>query len=512
MVESSIGAVYGLLGDAATWRYLFHLGILEEAAKGVLAAHVSAYSRTVQAANAAYEGRAAMRDCGGAVAAELGPLERRLAYRFRGDMPALRRTGRCALLDCALTHASYCSVDQNLALPSYQARAPRSAPEIAQSSTDVECWVWCEGQVLEFLGDSVLDFLVMRYLFHSRVHASAGRLTDERTYAVRNERLAQVAVQLGLAKYMRHGSRLLFSDITEFSRDVARAAEESAQKHHQASAARTTSLTARIFPYIPVNINISARFLLFPSGSARSGGGPAKGARSRATRLALTPLRRRGGLRLRTRGDLGGRARQVLADLVEAVAGAVLVDSGFDVERVWRVFGPLLAHSDVFRKDAWVELHEQCHKMHREVEFEAVVGANGVKRGRGEDADGEEDEEAEAGDPAVGLELREGLVEAWEEGGEEAEAEAEAEARAVEAADAAAIWEDWRVERERAQHVVRIRVDGQPVAEGTGTRLLLAKRRAAARVLPWSRKLYSEWQAQQALSDVALSRTAHLRS
>lgn len=36
----------------------------------------------------------------------------------------------------------------------------------------------------------------------------------------------------------------------------------------------------------------------------------------------------------------------------EAVAGAVMVDSGFDVEATWGVFQRLLQHSDLFRKCA----------------------------------------------------------------------------------------------------------------------------------------------------------------
>jgi dsRNA-specific ribonuclease len=171
------------------------------------------------------------------------------------------RTGRLALLDEALTHASAC------------AAAPAGAPAAAAPAY----------QRLEFLGDAALDYLVMRALFSRTARAncskplSAGQLSELRAAAVNNETLAGRAAALRLGAHLRHGSTALHADVLRY----ATARQEAAQQGHAA----------------------------YGSGDAP--------------------------------------APKVLADAFEAVVGAVLLDSGLDLDALWHVLAPLMALDDV---------------------------------------------------------------------------------------------------------------------------------------------------------------------
>ncbi|PPR87215.1 hypothetical protein GOBAR_AA33473 [Gossypium barbadense] len=71
---------------------------------------------------------------------------------------------------------------------------------------------------LEFLGDSVLDLLITRYLYCNHTAIDSGELTDLRSASVSNETFAQVAVRNGLHKHFRHCSTLLLDQISEYVR------------------------------------------------------------------------------------------------------------------------------------------------------------------------------------------------------------------------------------------------------------------------------------------------------
>ncbi|ORY53275.1 ribonuclease III [Rhizoclosmatium globosum] len=93
----------------------------------------------------------------------LEKLESRIGYKFRNEKLASQ----------AMTHQSY-----SLNLPSYEA--------------------------LEFLGDAVLDWIVMQYLFHTYSTLSPDKLTDLRQAAVNNESFCRLAVSIGLQEHLRH--------------------------------------------------------------------------------------------------------------------------------------------------------------------------------------------------------------------------------------------------------------------------------------------------------------------
>ncbi|KAK5773170.1 hypothetical protein PVK06_049475 [Gossypium arboreum] len=73
-------------------------------------------------------------------------------------------------------------------------------------------------QRLEFLGDSVLDLLITRYLYCNHTDIDSGELTDLRSASVSNETFAQVAVRNDLHKHLRHCSPLLLDQISEYAR------------------------------------------------------------------------------------------------------------------------------------------------------------------------------------------------------------------------------------------------------------------------------------------------------
>src|SRR5512143_2070780 len=84
------------------------------------------------------------------------------------------------LLKRALTHSSYLNEHPEL---------PREA----------------DNERLEFLGDSVLDFVVAEYLFQHYPEFAEGRLTSIRAALVRMESLSEYANQLGLGTEVRLG-------------------------------------------------------------------------------------------------------------------------------------------------------------------------------------------------------------------------------------------------------------------------------------------------------------------
>lgn len=102
--------------------------------------------------------------------AQLHELEAALNYRFK-DL---------ALLDRALTHKSFAH-EQNgpdrSGIPDYEA--------------------------LEFLGDSILGFIVAEFLFLTYGRLSEGQLTKIRSHLVSTRQLHQVSARLGLGRYLR---------------------------------------------------------------------------------------------------------------------------------------------------------------------------------------------------------------------------------------------------------------------------------------------------------------------
>lgn len=122
-------------------------------------------------------------------------------------------------------------------------------------------------QRLEFLGDSVLDVLITRYLYETYKDIDPGELTDLRSASVSNENFAQTAVRRDLQPHLQHCSGLLLSQITEYVKSFSE-----------------------------------------PNSTTKSVHGP-----------------------------------KALGDMVESIAGAVLIDTKLNLDEVWRIFEPLLS-------------------------------------------------------------------------------------------------------------------------------------------------------------------------
>jgi ribonuclease-3 len=98
----------------------------------------------------------------------LSSLEKKLGYKFRN----------IELLQHALTHKTY----------AFEADMPLEYNER-----------------LEFLGDSILNFVIAEQLYRSNKYFSEGELTRRRSFGVNNRFLADIAIKLNLGEYLLLG-------------------------------------------------------------------------------------------------------------------------------------------------------------------------------------------------------------------------------------------------------------------------------------------------------------------
>ncbi len=98
----------------------------------------------------------------------IASLEDRLGYRFSNK----------ELLTTALTHKTF----------AFEAQMPLEYNER-----------------LEFLGDSILNFVIAEQLYHSNRYFSEGELTRRRANQVNNTLLADIAVRLGIGPFLLLG-------------------------------------------------------------------------------------------------------------------------------------------------------------------------------------------------------------------------------------------------------------------------------------------------------------------
>ncbi|TPX32894.1 hypothetical protein SmJEL517_g04048 [Synchytrium microbalum] len=140
---------------------------------------------------------------------------------------------------------------------------------------------------LEFLGDALLDWIVTRYFFNSYTHLDAGRLSDLRAATVNNDSFSLLAVELDFHKYVIHSSAGAKRDIDT---------------------------------YLDYLSKLEASGGFVGSGSTITVASIVAGAHGS-----------------------GFTAPKILGDLFESVAGAILVDSGWDLEGTWNVVKPLMS-------------------------------------------------------------------------------------------------------------------------------------------------------------------------
>jgi ribonuclease-3 len=118
----------------------------------------------------------------------LKPLEKLLGYTFKNTQ----------LLTTSLTHKTY----------AFEALTPIEYNER-----------------LEFLGDSILNFIVTETLYQSNQYFSEGELTRRRAQSVNNNVLADVAVRLGIGPYLLLGKGELKQEGAKNRTNLANALE-----------------------------------------------------------------------------------------------------------------------------------------------------------------------------------------------------------------------------------------------------------------------------------------------
>ncbi|XP_040942410.1 endoribonuclease Dicer homolog 2 isoform X3 [Gossypium hirsutum] len=165
-------------------------------------------------------------------------------------------------------------------------------------------------QRLEFLGDSVLDYLITRHLYNKYPGISPGLLTDLRSASVNNNCYALSAVKAGLHKHILQSSQKLYKHIKE---------------------------TVESFQELSLDCT-------FGWESEKS-------------------------------------FPKVLGDVMESLAGAIFVDSGYNKETVFRSIRPLLEPLitlETMTVHPVKELNELCQKKHYERRKPIVSHGNGV--------------------------------------------------------------------------------------------------------------------------------------
>ncbi|KAF2286426.1 hypothetical protein GH714_016865 [Hevea brasiliensis] len=165
-------------------------------------------------------------------------------------------------------------------------------------------------QRLEFLGDSVLDYLITVYLYEKYPGMSPGLLTDMRSASVNNDCYAFSAVREGLHKHILHLSQILHKDIAVAVENFENCSSESTFGWES---------------------DVS-----FP---------------------------------------------KVLGDVIESLAGAIFVDSGYDKEVVFQSIKPLLEPlitPETLKLHPARELNELCQVQHFEERKPVSSRSNGM--------------------------------------------------------------------------------------------------------------------------------------
>ncbi|XP_055335150.1 LOW QUALITY PROTEIN: endoribonuclease Dicer-like [Paramacrobiotus metropolitanus] len=145
-------------------------------------------------------------------------------------------------------------------------------------------------QRLEFLGDSILDYLVTRHIYEADKTLNPGKLTDLRMALVNNKTFAKLAVKYGYHHCIRYHAPKIFSLISRFAEEVKKAD-----------------------PDVEV-LKASDVYAGFDDDEEE--------AHTDIYEAAETP--------------------KVLGDIFESVAGAIFLDSGLSLDAVWKVYYNLM--------------------------------------------------------------------------------------------------------------------------------------------------------------------------
>lgn len=158
-------------------------------------------------------------------------------------------------------------------------------------------------EVLEFLGDAVLDYLVTIYIYSS-TEADPGKLTDIRSALVCNNMFASLLVDAGLNPFILHSSPLIQSKINSYLDDKANVS------HIEDYVERNNQLINETEP----------------------------------PELEMVEV------------------PKILGDVLEALVGAVYIDSGHDLFTVWKIYRRLCPQLDAVVENPPGNIKDVLHK------------------------------------------------------------------------------------------------------------------------------------------------------
>jgi len=239
---------------------------------------------------------------------------------------------------------------------------------------------------LEFLGDATLDWILQRFFFLTYPSASAAELSELRQAAVNNESLARLSIGLGYHYYLMHHSVNLQNEITmyidmlEKKKTISQNQDNNTKTTNSTTNANNTNNNPNNNQEDSSNQNKSKNKNKKNS-TKNNNNSDNKNSNNNSNNKKGTNIVNSSNSNPKLNSFTANVAAQhplqstyegpkVLGDLFEAVIGAVLVDSNYNVTTVWRVFRPLL--SDFLDKHASPEnlnqstvrsVHEYCQKL-----------------------------------------------------------------------------------------------------------------------------------------------------
>ncbi|KAF9968829.1 hypothetical protein BGZ73_009122, partial [Actinomortierella ambigua] len=188
----------------------------------------------------------------------------------------------------------------------YKFRNPMLFLEAMTHASSMQSEVACY-QRLEFLGDAVLDFLVVRQYYDMHPDADPGTIVMAKDNSVSNRILGALAIEMGLYRYLDQSSSGLMSTVANA---VVIVEEFKANQALRRSEAGDVSMASEDRGRLA---NLYSKMALTPEEQAEEF--------SFWLNIAVP---------------------KVLGDLVESTIGAVFVDSGFDYEVVCALFQRLI--------------------------------------------------------------------------------------------------------------------------------------------------------------------------
>ncbi|MCO5573907.1 hypothetical protein L7F22_027682 [Adiantum nelumboides] len=226
-------------------------------------------------------------------------------------------------------------------------------------------------QRLEFLGDSVLDFLITQHLYREFKNSKPGELTDLRSTIVSNESFARIVVERELYSHLIENSVELSRCIKEFiTLQYGRAGDWEGDKCPKPILQPPPSAV----PQLAVSNDKEASISRTPPSGASTLPDVSLSDKGKTKTVDSSKPSNKGKLECTSDIKKKGRIVEteegspwVLGDILESLSGAILVDGGFKLSVVWQVFESILqplisAHRIKFHPVR--ELLELCQHKH----------------------------------------------------------------------------------------------------------------------------------------------------